>query len=108
MSSSLSDPAPGRASGVAPPLRAPEPTSADLSALHIDPTMTRPPIVAPVTMAPRPATDYPAHSIGRLMDPPVAVFLPLHTVGESIEIVRALSRTTRVFTYGYVTDTAGR
>ncbi len=41
--------------------------------------------------------------IGRLMDPAYAVFSPDMTVGQSIEQLRAVSRTAFV-TYGYVTD----
>ena len=49
---------------------------------------------------------YPELSVGRLMEPPIAVF-PLHlTVGEATERVRELAGQ-RLFTYGYVTDRTG-
>jgi magnesium transporter len=46
---------------------------------------------------------WPEGSVGRLMDPPAAVFRPHLTVGETIERLRALVRSTFV-TYGFVTD----
>lgn len=52
-----------------------------------------------------PAT-YPEKSIGRLMEPPVAVFPPNLTVGEATEQIRELAAS-RLFTYGYITDDAG-
>ncbi len=52
-----------------------------------------------------PAT-YPANSIGRLMEPPVAVFPARMTVAEATEEIRELA-TTRLFTYGYITDANG-
>ncbi len=48
----------------------------------------------------------PEDSIGRLMEPPVAVFRPHVTVGEATEQIRQLA-TSRLFTYGYVTDERG-
>lgn len=59
-------------------------------------------------MYPRDASsaNYPESSIGRLMEPPVAVFLPHLTVGEATERVRKLA-SQRLFTYGYVTDADG-
>lgn len=49
----------------------------------------------------------PEDSIGRLMEPPHAVFLPGQTVAETIEKIRKLSRDLLV-TYGYITDRDGR
>ena len=49
---------------------------------------------------------YPENSVGRFMEPPVAVFPPHLTVGEATERVRELAPT-RLFTYGYITDPAG-
>ncbi len=46
------------------------------------------------------------NSIGRLMEPPVAVFPPHVTVGEATEQIRELA-TGRLFTYGYITDQNG-
>ena len=49
---------------------------------------------------------HPEHSVGRLMEPPIAVF-PRHlTVGEATERVRELAAS-QLVTYGYVTDAAG-
>src|SRR5690349_8461662 len=60
------------------------------------------------TFAPMPASaGYPEQSIGRLMEEPIAVFLPTLTVGEATEIVRDLAKTTRLFTYGYIVDATG-
>ena len=59
------------------------------------------------TAAPFEPMNYPELSVGRLMEPPIAVFLPTLTVGEATEIVRDLAATTRVFTYGYVVDATG-
>lgn len=50
---------------------------------------------------------YPENSIGRLMDPPTAVFYPQVTVGDTIERLRELLKTTFI-TYCYVTDPAGK
>jgi magnesium transporter len=50
---------------------------------------------------------YPEDSIGRLMDPPVAVLVPEQTVGEVIERLRGTVKKALV-TYGWVVDAAGR
>ncbi len=50
---------------------------------------------------------YPEDSVGRLMEPPVGVYSPRLTVGETIERLRALVKT-RFVTYCYVTDDSGR
>lgn len=50
---------------------------------------------------------YPEGSIGRLMEPALAVFRPEQTVGQTIEQLRPLVKTAFI-TYGYVTDAAGR
>lgn len=50
---------------------------------------------------------YEKGTIGRLMEPALAVFRPEMTVGEAIEVLRALVRTALI-TYGYVTDTNGK
>ena len=50
---------------------------------------------------------YPEDSIGRLMDPPVAVLRPEQTVGEVIERLRGIVKKALV-TYGWVVDGAGR
>ena len=50
---------------------------------------------------------YPKGSIGRLMDAPLAVFLPDMTVGEAIEALRPIVRTAFV-TYIYVVDAERR
>ncbi|MDI1250870.1 MAG: magnesium transporter [Lacunisphaera sp.] len=59
-------------------------------------------------MSPRDDTTavYPELSVGRLMEPPIAVFLPHLTVGEATERVRELA-SQRLFTYGYITDADG-
>jgi magnesium transporter len=49
---------------------------------------------------------YPDDSVGRIMEPPHAVFRPTLTVAETIEQVRQLARRTLV-TYGFVTDDGG-
>jgi magnesium transporter len=49
---------------------------------------------------------FPEHSIGRLMEPPVAVFPGHLTVADATERVRDLA-TKRVFTYCYIVDDAG-
>ena len=46
-------------------------------------------------------------TIGRMMEPPVAVFHPEMTVAETIAELRALIKSAFI-TYGYVTDAAGR
>lgn len=50
---------------------------------------------------------YEEETIGWMMEPPAAVFLPSLTVAETIEKVRELVKTTFV-TYGFVVDAAGR
>lgn len=50
---------------------------------------------------------YPEHTVGRLMQPPLAVFPPERTVAEAIEQIRHLSRHAMI-TYGFVTDPAER
>lgn len=50
---------------------------------------------------------FPSGVVGRLMEPPNAVFSPAMTVGESIEQLRAVVRAALV-TYGYVVDGEGR
>ncbi len=59
------------------------------------------------TAAPFDPQNYPEHSVSRLMEPPIAVFLPTLTVGDATEIVRDLAANTRVFTYGYIVDATG-
>jgi magnesium transporter len=46
---------------------------------------------------------YPEHTIGRLMQPPLAVFRLETTIAEATEQIRRLSRHT-IITYGFVTD----
>ena len=46
---------------------------------------------------------YPEHTIGRLMQPPLAVFRPTTTIAEATEQIRKLTRHT-IITYGFVTD----
>ncbi len=46
---------------------------------------------------------YPEHTIGRLMQPPLAVFRPETTIAEATEQIRRLTRHT-IITYGFVTD----
>jgi magnesium transporter len=50
---------------------------------------------------------FPEDSVGRLMDPPIAVFRPDATVGATIEYLRHIVRNAFV-TYGYVADGEGR
>jgi magnesium transporter len=50
---------------------------------------------------------YPEDTIGRLMEPPTAVFRGSQTIAQTIEAVRELSRTT-IVTYGFIVDAAGR
>ena len=50
---------------------------------------------------------YPPGTIGRLMEPPMAVFRPEMTVGEAIESLRTLVRLAFI-TYGYIVDAGGR
>lgn len=49
---------------------------------------------------------YPEGTVGRLMVPPVAIFLPDATVAETIEKLRELVKAT-IITYGFVVDQAG-
>src|SRR4029077_17135719 len=46
---------------------------------------------------------YPERTIGRLMQPPLAVFRPQTTVAEATEQIRRLARKA-IITYGFVTD----
>jgi len=46
---------------------------------------------------------YPERTVGRLMQPPLAVFHPTTTVGEATEQIRRLASKT-IITYGFVTD----
>ncbi|MGZ5434301.1 MAG: CBS domain-containing protein, partial [Thermoanaerobaculia bacterium] len=50
---------------------------------------------------------YPEDSIGRLMEPPTAVFKREQTIADTIDAVRELAKTAFV-TYGFVVDDAGR
>jgi magnesium transporter len=50
---------------------------------------------------------YPDDSIGRLMDPPLAVLRPEQTVAETVERLRPIVKKALV-TYGWVVDEAGR
>ena len=50
---------------------------------------------------------YPDGSIGRMMDPAIAVFPPHISVGEAIERLRGVIKTAFV-TYGFITDEAGK
>src|SRR5688572_13525400 len=50
---------------------------------------------------------YPEETIGRLMEPPAAVFRREQTIAATIDAVRELAKTTLV-TYGFVIDDAGR
>jgi magnesium transporter len=49
---------------------------------------------------------YPDDSVGRVMEPPHAVFLPRLTVAQAVERIRELVKTTFV-TYGFVADDGG-
>jgi magnesium transporter len=49
---------------------------------------------------------YDEETIGRLMEPPTAVFRPTQTIAETVEHVRELVKTALV-TYGFVVDEAG-
>lgn len=51
--------------------------------------------------------EFPEDSVGRMMEPPLAMFLPETTVGEAVENLRALVKTAFI-TYAYVTDPAGK
>ena len=50
---------------------------------------------------------YPEDTIGRLMEPPTAVFKREQTIAETIDAVRELAKTAFV-TYGFIVDDAGR
>ena len=50
--------------------------------------------------------DYPEGSVGRLMEPALAVFHPEMTVAETVAQLRTLIKSAFI-TYGYVTDPAG-
>ncbi|MCE7877115.1 MAG: magnesium transporter [Betaproteobacteria bacterium PRO3] len=52
------------------------------------------------------ASPYPEDSIGRLMEPPLAVFLPGQTVGEAIETIRELVKS-QFITYAWVLEADG-
>jgi len=53
------------------------------------------------------ASPYPEDSIGRLMEPPLAVFLPEQTVGEAIETIRELVKS-QFITYAWVLEVDGK
>src|SRR5215468_3778539 len=46
---------------------------------------------------------YPERTVGRLMQPPLAVFRPITTVAEATEQIRRLARKT-IITYAFMTD----
>jgi len=50
---------------------------------------------------------YPEETIGRLMEPPAAVFRREQTIGETVDAVRELAKTSLV-TYGFIVDEARR
>ena len=50
---------------------------------------------------------YPEDTIGRLMEPPTAVFRSTQTIAQTIDTVRELSRTT-IVTYAFIVDDVGR
>jgi magnesium transporter len=50
---------------------------------------------------------YPEDTIGRLMEPPTAVFRREQTIAATVEAVRELAKTSLV-TYGFIVDDAGR
>lgn len=50
---------------------------------------------------------YPEETIGRLMEPPAAVFRREQTIAETIDAVREISKTSLV-TYGFIVDDSGR
>ena len=50
---------------------------------------------------------YPERTVGRLMQPPLAVFRPTTTVGEATEQIRRLAKKT-IITYAFVTDERGQ
>jgi magnesium transporter len=47
---------------------------------------------------------YPKRTVGRLIQPPLAVFRPTTTVGQATEQIRRLAKKT-IITYAFVTDT---
>lgn len=51
--------------------------------------------------------EWPENSVGRLMEPPVALFAPETTVSEARKALRQLARSAR-FTYAYCIDPEGR
>lgn len=57
--------------------------------------------------SPASGDDWPEDSVGRLMEPPVAVFAPETTVGDARKALRRLARSSR-FTYAYCVDPEGR
>jgi magnesium transporter len=60
-----------------------------------------------VSAAPTTAASYPEQSVGWLMEPPIAVFLPAMNVAAATAIVRDLATGTRIFTYGHIVDATG-
>ncbi|MFM8683400.1 MAG: magnesium transporter, partial [Chthoniobacterales bacterium] len=52
-------------------------------------------------------SNYPADSVGSLMEPPFGVFRPDDTVGETIEKLREITKE-HLITYCFVTDAAGK
>lgn len=52
-------------------------------------------------------SNYPADSVGSLMEPPFGVFRPHDTVGATIEKLREITKE-HLITYCFVTDTAGK
>jgi magnesium transporter len=57
-------------------------------------------------MTPDPSL-YPENSVGRLLEPPIAIFPPSLTVAEAVERVRELAATAPLFTYGHIVNDAG-
>jgi magnesium transporter len=57
-------------------------------------------------MTPDPST-YPENSVGRLLEPPIAIFPPTLTVAEAVEQVRILAATAPLFTYGHIVNGDG-
>ncbi len=53
------------------------------------------------------ASPYPEQSIGRMMEPPLAVFSPQQTVAETVEKLREMVKQAFI-TYGWVIDDSGR
>lgn len=50
---------------------------------------------------------YPANSVGRMMEPPIGVFDPEQTIGEVIDALREMVKSAFI-TYGFVADGPGR